>query len=241
MSDKWVPTHWKLLWLINWFLFNWKDCWASNETLWKKLWVSERTIRQAVSTLEKLKLISVRRTVNTRVICSYSEEIEKEEEAKREGGGKYDGRGGGSQLPPNSVNIIQESNSDIDTNVSIQASPVWTTEISTEVVEETYGNKDMNEFLSYIQKVVEEHWYLYRKGNQERNRAWNILKSKEVCAAAEKNGVSSAKFAIILLIYSFQSKIYAGKVTNAESLWYKWDKLYNEWSQIQHNSWIWQA
>ena len=107
MDDKSVPTHWRLLWLLNWFFLNGNSVWKSNATLWKELWVSERSVTRAIVILEKMQLIFIRRTKTSRTIEMFfwPKNIDSR-------GVDTNVEGGRHECLPNSVSIIQKVNSE---------------------------------------------------------------------------------------------------------------------------------
>jgi len=73
MADTSVPAHWRLLGILNGFFINDGHFWGSNEWLMEKLnCKSERTIQEAVKTLEEIGKIYCIRTGNTRKIYNTS-------------------------------------------------------------------------------------------------------------------------------------------------------------------------
>tara|TARA_Y100000310_G_scaffold336064_1_gene419638 strand:- start:391 stop:1050 length:660 start_codon:yes stop_codon:yes gene_type:complete len=68
MKDQTVPARWRLLGIINGFLINGNDFYASNEWIMDKLGCSEQTVSNAVKELEDLGEIICNRTRRSRLI-----------------------------------------------------------------------------------------------------------------------------------------------------------------------------
>lgn len=68
MDDQSVPTHWRLLGILNGFFFNNKDVYASNTWFQEQLGCTQKTVSDAIAKLEELGLVHCVRTRTSRVI-----------------------------------------------------------------------------------------------------------------------------------------------------------------------------
>ena len=76
MYDQNVPAHWRVLGILNGFFLNRKKVYASNKWFSEQLGCSERTITEAIGTLERIGKISCKRTKTTRVITDVKDSDE---------------------------------------------------------------------------------------------------------------------------------------------------------------------
>jgi len=70
LEDASVPTKWRLLAILNGFFISKGSFFGSNDWLMSQLDVSQQSISHAVTQLEKDGLISVERTITTRIISA---------------------------------------------------------------------------------------------------------------------------------------------------------------------------
>lgn len=117
MLDQKVPARWRLLGLINGFVINGLQFYATNEWIMKELNCSEHTVSSAISELEKLKEIKVTRKGLNRVIERVAVSCYKgsSQLLPKVATGFHKGS---NQLLHNSDNIIQIINSDNINNIA---------------------------------------------------------------------------------------------------------------------------
>lgn len=88
-------------------------------------------------------------------------------------------------------------------------------------------NKDINEMQELIKNKVTSLWFIYKAGNQERNRIKNILTAKNFWELCEKIWMSREKFVESIIEISAKME-FAKRITNAEQLYKNYADVYNE-------------
>ena len=123
------------------------------------------------------------------------------------------------------INIQETRNKKQETNISkdIQEQAleiIWKKEI--------YWNEEINDLLESIKNEVNFLWFIYKKWKYERERAKNILTSKEFWEICKMAKMSRIEFCKNIIHTSALLTFWNWKINNAETLYTNYAKVYNE-------------
>lgn len=87
---------------------------------------------------------------------------------------------------------------------------------------------DVTLMQNMINEEVTKLNFVYRAWKWERARISNILKAKEINSIAERYWMDIFTFVKTIIVFSAKLPFWKGKITNWESFYYHYDKVFNE-------------
>lgn len=121
----------------------------------------------------------------------------------------------------NKNNKEYKENKEYNTDTDI-SKDIWSNDLVNK------SNPDINNLIQFIKETVEAQGFIYKAGEQERNRAKNILTWKDFWATCEKANMSRIDFCYNIILTSTKLDFWNWKIYNAESLYTHYAKVYND-------------